>query len=429
MGLESATYINDLTTTNPVSTDKRKQGDDHLRLIKTVLKNTFPNADRAEYLADYEAITTAETVAAADQNKIYGASTTGGAFTVTLPTNLGAALGGFTVTVVKLETNSNAVTVAPNAGTINGIASYALRNAGDRIEAYWTGATWLASVTYAGQNSVAITGDVTAGVAHFDKLLDVAPASANATITLPAAAGYLGRTLSVKLNSATYTCTITPNGAETIDGATSYLLEAQYDFVTLLAVTGGWFVLAVQGTRSVIPVGTGMDYWGSGSAPSGWLFCFGQAVSRTTYARLFAVLGTTYGVGDGSTTFNLPDKRGRVTAGKDDMGGSSANRLTDQSGGLDGDVLGATGGAETHTLTEAQLAAHRHLLVAETNTTSSLSATDFVSERGDYGGGNDYILSGLGSVEPTVGRSSSVGGGGAHNNVQPTIIANYIIKY
>ena len=58
------------------------------------------------------------------------------------------------------------------------------------------------------------------------------------------------------------------------------------------------------------------------TAPAGALFCYGQTVSRTTYAGLFAVIGTTYGVGDGSTTFNLPDLRGRVAAGKSDMGGS-----------------------------------------------------------------------------------------------------------
>jgi microcystin-dependent protein len=191
------------------------------------------------------------------------------------------------------------------------------------------------------------------------------------------------------------------------------------------AVTLAKLAAAVQ--EALTPAGSLMPYAGT-TAPSGWLLCFGQEVSRSTYAALFAVVGTTYGAGDNSTTFNLPDLRGRVIAGQDDMGGTSANRLTNQSGGLDGDVLGATGGAETHTLTEAQLAAHRHLLVAETNTTSSLSGPDFISERADYGGGNNYLLSGLSSTEPTVGRSTSVGSDEAHNNVQPTIILNYIIK-
>jgi microcystin-dependent protein len=427
MGLEAGTYINDLTPTNPLSTDKRKQGDDHLRLIKSILKLTFPNADKAFYFNSYEAITSNETVAAADMNKVYGASTTGGAFTVTLPTSLGAIDDGFHIAVVKLETNTNRVTVTPNSGTINGIASLSVTNAGDRIDAYWTGTAWIGVVTLAGVDRVSITTNTTVDATHFDKLLDVVPASANLTLTLPAVSLYLGRTLTVKLNSATYTCTLTPNGAETIDGASSWLLEARYDSVTLLAVTGGWFVLSAQGSASTIPIGSGMDYWGA-TAPSGWLLAFGQAVSRTTYAKLFTALGTTHGAGDGSTTFNLPDKRGRVSVGKDDMGGSSANRLTNQTGGLNGDTLGATGGSETHVLTKAQLAAHDHLLIANVTTTATLNPTNHVAKNANYGGDNEYILSGT-TTAPTLGLSGEAGSGTAHNNVQPTIVANYIIKY
>jgi hypothetical protein len=76
-----------------------------------------------------------------------------------------------------------------------------------------------------------------------------------------------------------------------------------------------------------VPAGSVMPYAGS-TAPSGWLLSYGQAISRSTYATLFAAIGTTYGVGDGATTFNVPDLRGRLVAGQDDMGGTSANRLT-----------------------------------------------------------------------------------------------------
>ena len=82
------------------------------------------------------------------------------------------------------------------------------------------------------------------------------------------------------------------------------------------------------------------------TAPAGWLLCWGQAISRTVYSTLFTAIGTTYGVGDGSTTFLLPDMRGRVAAGKDNMGGTSADRLLGQSQGMAGSTLGSTGGEE-----------------------------------------------------------------------------------
>src|SRR5687767_9072236 len=92
---------------------------------------------------------------------------------------------------------------------------------------------------------------------------------------------------------------------------------------------------------AAMPVGTVLPFAGS-SAPTGWLFASGAAVSRTTYSELFGIIGTTYGTGDGSTTFNLPDLRGRVVAGRDDMV-SDANRLTSAESGIDGNTLGAAG--------------------------------------------------------------------------------------
>ncbi len=178
-----------------------------------------------------------------------------------------------------------------------------------------------------------------------------------------------------------------------------------------------------------ITAGTIIPYAGS-SAPSGFLLCYGQAISRTTYAALFAVIGTTYGAGDGSTTFNVPDLRGRVVAGQDDMGGTSANRLTGQTGGVDGDVLGGSGGAETHTLTTAQMPAHGHALLSDNSSSGAIGGLGLtnVGEQlvgSPTTGTQAYYTTGVYGTGAALVQNT--GGGGAHNNVQPTLILNYII--
>ncbi|QDP54792.1 MAG: putative tail fiber protein [Prokaryotic dsDNA virus sp.] len=97
---------------------------------------------------------------------------------------------------------------------------------------------------------------------------------------------------------------------------------------------------AFQG--QLAPIGCIMAYAGA-SAPAGWVFCDGAALSRTAYATLFGQLSTSFGAGDGSTTFNVPDIRGRIMVGKDDMGSGAASRVTTASDGLDGGTLAAAG--------------------------------------------------------------------------------------
>lgn len=177
----------------------------------------------------------------------------------------------------------------------------------------------------------------------------------------------------------------------------------------LLAGASATAILAL-----LIPPGFIAD-WAGTSAPTGWLLCYGQAISRTTYSALYAQIGTTHGVGDGSTTFNVPDYRGRVSAGKDDMGGSAASRLTNSgtgNPGIDGSTLGAAGGSDRHTLTSAQMPTHAHNERIYSGGAGSAFVPDGVAGRssGDAG----YTTENAGSSE-------------AHPIVQPTIVMNKII--
>lgn len=157
-----------------------------------------------------------------------------------------------------------------------------------------------------------------------------------------------------------------------------------------------------------LPIGAVSDYAGS-SEPTGWLFCYGQAISRSTYSALFSVLSTTYGVGDGSTTFNLPDCRGRVVAGQDDMGGSSADRLTGVSGSVDGDTLGAAGGN-----TDGK---HTHGPGSLGGTTQAPNLAQGWTTGASSGAHTNHGH----AFEVSTGTTASDGG------IQPTIILNKII--
>eukprot|EP00919_Chromeraceae_sp_WS-2016_P077418 GHVR01183227.1.p1 GENE.GHVR01183227.1~~GHVR01183227.1.p1 ORF type:complete len:294 (+),score=62.91 GHVR01183227.1:72-953(+) len=290
MALESGTYINSLVATNPAATDALAAADDHMRLIKSTIKNTFPNIDAA-------------------------------------------------ITATEDELN------------------------------ILDGNTAATSTTLVGADRLVVNDDGTMVQAALTDLIT-----------------YLGTDLS-NLGGLAY---------PTSDGTANQVLA-----------TDGSGTLAFANTFS-LPAGLIFPYAGT-AAPSGYLFCNGQTVAAATYAALYAAIANTYG-GD-ATNFILPDLRGRVVAGVDNMGSTtSQERLTAQSGGIDGDTLGATGGLETHTLSIAEMPAHTHPFTAG------------VASRGFGGGGSP------GSHPPSSDTTDSTGGGTAHNNVQPTIVLNYIIS-
>jgi microcystin-dependent protein len=118
---------------------------------------------------------------------------------------------------------------------------------------------------------------------------------------------------------------------------------------------GAFYLQGFFGNPYNIPIGAGIDYWGSTAPNSSFAFPYGQTISRTAYAAMFALVGTTYGNGDGSTTFNLPDKRGRISVALDTMGGTASGRVTSATGGIDGTTVGATGGGQTYTMQRSDI--------------------------------------------------------------------------
>ena len=324
MALESGTYLNSLVSSNPTATDALAQADDHLRLIKSVLVNTFPNLAGAVTVTDGEL------------NIIDGSTS------------------ATSVTLVDADT-----VVINDGGTMVQVALT------DLLTYINAGMTLRDDVV-----TTASLGDAVVGTAN---IID-------ASIT---------------------------NDKIAAGAISASKISSDVSFAS----------------------GMVMPYAGSAGAPTGWLLCYGQEVSRTTYADLYTAIGITYGVGDGSTTFTLPDLRGRVVAGQDDMGGASANRLTSA---LNGDTLGATGGAEDVTLTSAQsgLPAHTHTtdLVTVDIGSGSNSAKTGYHHRSLGSSGQDPVASTQTTRSEVSNSNTAQDASSSHTNVQPTAILNYIIK-
>lgn len=245
----------------------------------------------------------------------------------------------------------------------------------------------------------------------------------------------------------------------TVSGTTMSLTERGVDDTSaVIHSDGASIIMAFVPSHyealigSGVPIGS-IQMYGGTSAPEDWLICDGAAISRTTYASLFAILGTSYGVGNGSTTFNLPDLRGRVAVGKS----------TD----TEFDALGETGGSKTETLTTSNLPSHSHSASSGTanndhthNGTTNVGGlhTHHVTVGIGYGGsgyGDGYGKTSLnnpgslwyhsyadadGNHQHTFSTGymsnnhthtvsvNNTGSGTAHNNIQPYQVVHYIIK-
>jgi microcystin-dependent protein len=189
----------------------------------------------------------------------------------------------------------------------------------------------------------------------------------------------------------------------------------------------GAFYLQGFGTNPYqIPLGAMLPYTGSTAPNTAFVLPFGQAISRTTYATYFSLVSTTFGAGDGSTTFNVIDMRGRLPIGQDNMGGSAASRVTTAGSSIDGMTIGANGGGQNVSILQGNLP----------NVTLGGSVTYAANSSGisyQPGGAGATVVSAMASGGNTSATTTSVsislgGSGTVLNKMPPGIVVPYILR-
>jgi microcystin-dependent protein len=240
------------------------------------------------------------------------------------------------------------------------------------------------------------------------------------------------------------------NATISIDGGTTYQIQTSPG-VRVLAGTliagspytalhdGAAWVLRDFGSPTTVPLGALIPFTGDASPNSNFILPAGQAISRTTYATYFALVGTRFGSGDGSTTFNIPDLRGRAPFGGDAMGGSAANRITVAGGNFDGTVIGGTGGAQNKTIAQGNLPnvnftvsgitlsdpGHSHSYSGPTANIANGTAPTTISA-GVFGLTTSSDTTGI--TIATQGTAASGGSGTAVPIIPNALILNYLLR-
>jgi microcystin-dependent protein len=272
----------------------------------------------------------------------------------------------------------------------------------------------------------------------------------NENVNLTATSTELNRVVGVTSAIQTQIDTKAPSAGPTFTG--TVVLPSTTSIGTVSATEIGYLDGTTSGIQAqlnaleVFPKGMIVPFAGaSATVPTGWLLCDGSVKSRTTYAALWDVLrnGTSsspYGNGDGSTTFNLPDLRGRIP-----MGAGTGRNVAD-SADLTARTLGAkVSDAETHTLTSAEIPAHSHpntvsgTFAAATHyhgVNSRFTASYLIGNGFYYTEGSTVVNNGTtntgandSTASVSITNANNTGGGGAHNNIQPSTVVNFIIKH
>lgn len=240
--------------------------------------------------------------------------------------------------------------------------------------------------------------------------------TASATITLPDASA-VGDGWAVTIYNAS-------SADVTIDGASTQTINGE---LTLVLRGGAWAIITSDGANWQGPTEVKLTgeirMYGGSSAPSGWLFCNGQEVSRATYSDLFDVIGETFGAGDGSSTFAVPDLRDRSPLGTNSMGSSDASRVDNYS-----TDLGDSGGEDEHQLSESEMPSHNHGGGNHDHTLNTESGSGGFN--GQLSQGTNNTLEETSSPVQNSGNIINTDGGdNPHNTMHPFLAVNFIIRY
>ena len=366
-----------------------------------------------------------------------GGGALSGNLTLALPAATAAAHGYLTSNDwstfnAKVPTNRTIATTAPltGGGALSGNLTLALPAATAATNGYLGSNDWSTFSAKAPTNRTisTSTGLTGGGTLAADRTLSLAGQAlalhnlgVNGLIVRTGSGTVTGRSVAVSGNG------ISVSNGDGVSGNPTFSLSIG---------TGSTQVSAGNHAHSDYATPAGVIHaYGGASAPSGYLLCNGASVSRTTYAALFSAIGTNYGVGDGSTTFNVPNLQGRVPVGL--------------SADAEFNLLGETGGAKTHTLASNEIPAHVHLVDPPSSTTATngnhthsyndrYRGTTISDDASDRNVANDVLndvarTTGSGgvhthSLDIEAFSSGSSGGGAAHNNLQPYLVVNYIIK-
>jgi microcystin-dependent protein len=244
-------------------------------------------------------------------------------------------------------------------------------------------------------------------------------------------------------NGATVTLNVDSLGAKPLRPAPSVELQSGVliqgtPYVAVYNNSDGVFYLRGVGPAPGIPLGAGMDYWGATAPSTAFAFAAGQVISQSTYALLFSLIGPQYNIGgEGAGTFRLPDKRARVSACPDNMGGSDALRFSNVACAINSarNLLGGNAGEAQHTLAINEMPSHSHAnaltdpghlhsasLLAHITGQPVTSGSGSAGQGALSSGNTDSATTGITIV------NASTGGGVAHNLMQPTILCNYVIR-